>query len=141
MLKKLNFLLLPGIFLCCAQLAFSQNLEKCGHDNKALLNRAESTYLDNYLAEKLGDIDLSGKKVLFITGSAASREGSKAEYFDHIRSWNEKNSRVASSIIKLDAKEKEASGGYDLIITYWVKIFTERRQKKIIRRLAKGKEI
>ena len=118
---------------------FSQSLSACGQDDSAHLNQDESAYLQEYLQDDLKAYELKGKKVLFITGSAASRRGSKSEYFNHIRSWNEKNSRVATTISLLDEEEKEASGGYDLILGYWVKLFTDGRKRKIIRRLSKNK--
>lgn len=141
MMKKINPFLMLALFLSFTHLSIGQSLESCGTDEQALLNQAEAAYLQTYLEEKLGEIKLSGKRVLFITGSAASRAGSKSEYFDDIRSWNERNSRVATGITLLNAEEKEASGGYDIILTYWVKLFTEKRKRKIIRRLSKAKEI
>ena len=121
--------------------SYSQNLEACGKDDSPYLNQNESKYLQKYLQEGLAVYELKGKKVLFITGSAASRTGSKSEYFNHIRSWNEKNSRVATTLKILNAEEKEASGGYDIILGYWVKIFTDKRKRKILRRLSTGKAI
>ena len=136
----MKYILFSLLFIFSTSL-FSQNLGACGQDDSDHLNQEESAYLQEYLQDYLQEYELKGKKVLFITGSAASRAGSKSEYFDHIRSWNENNSRVATTVRILDADEKEASGGYDLILGYWVKLFTDQRKRKIIRRLSKDKSI
>lgn len=133
--------ILFSLLMIFSTTGFSQSLDACGMDKSAYLNGDESNYLQQYLQKDLGEYELKGKKVLFITGSAASRAGNKTEYFNHIRSWNEKNSRVATGITILSPEEKIASGGYDIILTYWVKLFTERRKRKIIKRLSKAKDI
>lgn len=111
---------------------FGQNLAECGLDNNPKLTPAESEYLNAYLTEKRNGFDFKNKKVLFATRNSGNRIGTKKEYFDYIRKWNEKNSKVATGIDILTNEQKSESDGYDVIVTYWVKVLTEKRKKKIL---------
>lgn len=111
---------------------FGQNLSKCGIDNNPKLTKSESKYLNRYLNEKRNGFDFNDKKVIFITGNSGNRIGTKKEYFDYIKEWNEKNSKVATGIDILTNEQKLESGGYDIILSYWVKVLTEKRKKKIL---------
>ena len=112
---------------------YCQNLNNCGVDNEPHLNNCESTLLNEYLKNQKGDFDFTDKKVLFVSGSSGSTIISKQSYFDGIKKYNEANSRVVTSLIPLNEKEKLDSGGYDAIVTCWVKAFggTRRVIKKI----------
>ena len=111
---------------------FGQSLVECGLDNNPKLTQAESEYLNAYLTEKRNGFDFKNKKVLFVTGNSGNRIGTKKEYFNYIKKWNEKNSKVATGIDILTNEQKSESDGYDVIVTYWVKVLTEKRKKKIL---------
>lgn len=111
---------------------FGQNLSECGIDNNPKLTQAESEYLNAYLTEKRNGFNFNDKKVIFVTGNSGNRIGTKKEYFDYIKKWNEKDSKVATGIDILTTDQKLESDGYDVIVTYWVKVLTEKRKKKIL---------
>ena len=111
---------------------FGQNLSECGIDNNPKLTQAESEYLNEYLAEKRNGFDFNDKKVIFVTGNSGNRIGTKKEYFDYINKWREKDSKIVTGIDILTTDQKLKSNGYDVILTYWVKVLTEKRKKKIL---------
>ncbi len=80
------------------------------------------------------------ERVVFITGPGATRVGNKTEYFDFIKEWNERDAKIATWIVELNDQEKIDSGGYDVIVTYWVKILTKRRQRIIIKDMKASKK-
>ena len=110
-----------------------QNLAECGIDNNPKLTQTESEFLTEYMNdEQLKNFDLSNKKVIFVTGNSALQFGTKSEYFDQIKEWNENGNKIATWVVELNENERTISGGYDVIITYWVKVLTKKRKKKII---------
>ncbi|MEL0652998.1 MULTISPECIES: hypothetical protein [Algibacter] len=127
-MKKIGTLIL----LLISSNIFGQNLSECGIDNNPKLTQVESEYLNAYLNEKLNGFDFKDKKVIFRTGNSGNRIGTKKEYFEHIQKWDEKNSKVATGIDILTNEQKSESGGYDVIVTYWVKVLTEKRKNKIL---------
>lgn len=127
-MKKIGALTL---FLISINL-FGQNLSECGIDNDPKLTQTEAEYLNIYLSEKRNGFDFKNKKVIFVTGNSGNRIGTKKEYFNHIKKWNETNDKVATGVDILSDKQKKASGGYDVIVTYWVKVLTKRRKRKIV---------
>lgn len=120
------------ILLLITTSVFAQQLSQCGIDNHPQLTQVESDFLSSYMnAQQHQGVDLSGKKVLFITGSGASRIGSKIEYFEQIKSWHEEGTKIATWLVQLNEEERLKSG-HDLIITYWVKVLTKRRKRKLL---------
>ena len=123
------------ILLLISSNIFGKNLSECGIDNNPKLTQVESEYLNVYLTEKRNGFDFNDKKVIFITGNSGNRIGTKKEYFDYIKKWDEKNARVATGIEILTEKEKMESDGYDVIVTYWVKVLTKKRKSKILKEI------
>ena len=113
-----------------------QNLSSCGIDDNPNLSTIESEFLNSYMSpdQKKG-FDFTGKKALFVTGSTGQIRGRKSVYFDGIKVLDKKGDRIATSIVALNDREKAASGGYDVIITYWVKYLPNHRKRKIIKQL------
>lgn len=112
-----------------------QNLVECGIDNNPKLIQTESEFLNEYMNDvQKKDIDFTGKTVLFITGNSAKTIGTKSKYFEHIKEWNKEGNKIATWVVELNDEQNEKinSAGYDLIVTYWVKILTERRKRIII---------
>lgn len=115
---------------------YSQRLEELGKDNHPTLTAEESQFLMTFISnEQLLGVDLTGKKVIFVTAPGGSQLGNKTAYFEEIKKYQQENRRIATSIVELDDKEKGLSGGYDVIITYWVKILTNKSKKKLLRQV------
>jgi hypothetical protein len=113
--------------------SIGQNLVECGIDNSPKLTQTESEFLTEYINDKqLKNYDLTDKKVIFVTGNSAQQFGTKTEYFDQIKESNKNENKIATWIVELNANERKICGGYDVIITYWVKILTKKRKNKII---------
>jgi hypothetical protein len=111
-----------------------QNIEDCGKDDNPLLTRTESIFLKEYLKEKVDSLDFENKRILFVTGSGGSLLGKKSDYFNDVRKWREQyNSTIASSLILLTDEEK-LEYGYDAILTQWVKVFTSKARKKVLKK-------
>ena len=121
------------IILLISLNAFGQDLNQCGMDNNPKLTRSESEFLNEYMnEEQRNEVDFTDKKVIFVTGSSGHKLGTKSDYFKNIKKWDENGNKIATWAIKLNEKEKINSGGYDVIITYWVKLLTNRKKQKII---------
>lgn len=125
------------VLLFNSYFTFAGNLDSCGLDNNPVLNKWESDFLNVYLKDTVSQFSFENKKIAFISGSAGSILGSKTEYFNDVKTWGKNDSRIATWKIILTPKEKALSGGYDAIVTYWVKVLTKRRRKKIIQQLKK----
>lgn len=107
-----------------------QQSNNCGKDNDPKINKDEASFLNSYLTDTKNGFDFSGKKIAFVTGSSGSKIGTKSEYFHEVRKWSLDNSKISTSFIILTDDEKLKSGGYDAIITYWVKILISNKWKK-----------
>lgn len=124
------------IFTIVSLHLYGQQLNNCGQDNSSTINNDEARFLNLYLADEKNKFDFSSKKIAFVTGSGGSRIGTKNEYFKEIRECNLRNSRIATSFIAFTDDEKVNSGGYDAIITYWVKIsIGDKTKRKIVDKL------
>ncbi len=115
---------------------FGQHLDECGTDNDPKLTRVESDFLNQYInQEQRKNFDFTGKKMIFVTGTSAHKMGTKSDYFDQVKKWNDDGNKIATGVFELDEQEKIVSGGYDAIITYWVKTLSKKRKKKILNEL------
>jgi len=109
-----------------------QNLNECGIDNNPKLTQTESEFLNEYMTEyNKQNFDFTNKKVIFVTGNSGNKFGTKSEYFDQIKQLNRSNDKIATWVVKLNEKEQIESD-YDVIVTYWVKVITEKRKRKIL---------
>ena len=109
-----------------------QNLNECGIDNNPKLTQTESEFLNEYMTEyNKQNFDFTNKKVIFVTGNSGNKFGTKSEYFDQIKQRNQSNDKIATWVVKLNEKEQIESD-YDVIVTYWVKVITEKRKRKIL---------
>jgi hypothetical protein len=90
----------------------------------SLLNETEGIYLNGVFGVTRKDFNFINKKVGFLTGSSGKTMGSKNYYFDMQEKHSiNKNSPIDNgSLYIFDAKQKEASGGYDAAIIYWSKL-------------------
>ncbi len=113
--------------------SYGQILDSCGIDNNPKLTIYESKYLNEYLKNQRDTFNLTGKQIIFVTGSGGSVIGEKKKYFSDIKEWNNNNLRIATELVILTSEEKIESGGYDAILTYWVMILPNK--KKIIEKI------
>jgi len=119
-----------------------QNLRECGMDNDPQLNQTEANFLNGYLNDdQRKGTDFTDKKVLFITGTKGDRFGTKSEYFDYIKEWKKKGNQIATWVVELnsDQTKKLNSAGYDVIVTYWAKLLTQKRKQIIVSEINAGR--
>ncbi len=126
-------------FFMVHTLSYGQSLDSLGMDNRPQLSRAEARYLNDYFSASRADFDFSGKKVAYVTGSAGKVLSSKKDYFEQVLKSPDP-AHMATSLVRLTAKEKQRSGGYDAVITYWVKVFMKGSKSAILRKLSKRGE-
>ncbi|MBW1299041.1 hypothetical protein [Aquimarina litoralis] len=116
----------------------AQNLSECGIDNNPKLTQNESEFLNKYMNdEQKKGFDFTNAKVVFVTGNSAQKIGTKIEYFNNIKDWNKNGNKIATWVVELNEEEKEKikSTGYDVIVTYWVKLLTKKRKQRILNEL------
>lgn len=130
MMKK-HFLIFG--LLCLSLDSTAQDLEKCGLDDNPVLTENEAVFLNKYFEEY--GIDFKGKKVAYVTRPSGTLIRGKKMFFRHVKEWKEGNDRISAQVETLTEEERKKSGEYDIIITFWVKQFTERRMRKILREL------
>lgn len=104
-------------------------------DHDEVLSEQEVILLNHLLKNLRDTFDFHGKKVAFITGSSGNRLLSKADYFNQIKPWLDAGDTPQASIVLLTEEEKDKSGGYDVLVLSWVKVFSERQKNRIIKRL------
>jgi len=103
-----------------------------------MLSTQEAQLLNFLLEQSRNTFDFHGKKIAFITGSSGSRVISKADYFNTcINPWLSDGKTPQIFMVELTEEEKNQSGGYDAFVLSWVKVFTDKRKKKVIEQLAK----
>ncbi|HZH74314.1 MAG TPA: hypothetical protein VFD91_17615 [Mariniphaga sp.] len=95
-------------------------------DHDEVLSEQEVILLNHLLKNLRDTFDFHGKKVAFITGSSGNRLLSKADYFNQIKPWLDAGDTPQASIVLLTEEEKDKSGGYDVLVLSWVKVFSER---------------
>ena len=132
-------LLIISTFLWVTGL-FAQNSDSLGIDNNPLLNPSEVELFNLLLEESRDGFDFKDKKVAFITGSNGGTLVSKSDYFKNsIIPWIEKDSEPQMFMVKLTEVEKTKSGGYDVLVLSWVKVFTPKTQERIVTQLGTDK--
>jgi hypothetical protein len=129
-------LLLTLFLSVCIAHTYAQSADQCGKDDHPLLNTSEAVFLNEYLKGKTNSFDFSGKKIFFITGNIGSKAGTKSAYFSNIRKWQEIDQKIATTLIAFTPEQKQESGGYDGVLTYWCK--TVPSTVRIIQRIKKA---
>lgn len=127
------------LFLLLGSTVFSQILvlDMSKIDNNSTLNKYESDFLNHYLKDERKQFEFTDKRIIFVTGSTGNEIRSKIDYFNEIDNWNKKyNRKIATSLYIFNDEENEESGGYDAILTYWVK--TVPNKQKIIKKVKYG---
>jgi hypothetical protein len=104
-----------------------------------ILSTKEAELLNSLLEQSRNTFDFHGKKIAFITGSNAGRILSKADYFNTcVTPWLADGKTPQIFMVELTGEEKNKSGGYDAFVLSWVKVFTDKRKKKVIEQLSKS---
>lgn len=137
-MKKLKSITTLFLILFLSTL-FAQNIEECGLDENFMLTKTESEFLNNYLKEKRNDFDFTNKKIIIVSGNAGQKIDSKKQYFKNIKSWFEKGDKISTVLITFNEEEKLKSG-CDGILTLWVKVFTKKGKRRIIKKLIVEKD-
>jgi hypothetical protein len=114
----------------------AQNIDSLGLDNSPFLNKDEVTLLNSLLEEQRNSLEFTNLKVAFITGSNGGTIVTKSDYFKNsVIPWIKDKLEPQIFMVKLTKEEKEQSGGYDVFVLSWVKVFTSKTQEKIIEQL------
>jgi hypothetical protein len=104
--------------------------------NQQYLNADEAKLL-NKLLNTSDTIHLQDKRIAFITGSSGRIILSKKSFFqENITPWVEGNVRPILSIVVLNEEERAKSGGYEVLVLSWVKVFTSFHRRRIVKKLA-----
>lgn len=103
-----------------------------------MLSTQEAELLNSLLEKSRDTFDFYGKKVAFITGPTGNRFLSKPDYFSKIRDWADTGNTPSTFMVLLTQEEKDKSGGYDVLVSFFVKGITNRQKRRIIEKLAKG---
>ena len=99
--------------------AVLNNIDKIGIDESPLLSPQEAECIRSLLSE---EIDMSGKKLAFLTGNTGSIRGNKKDFFDIIRK-NLKGGdcsrlRYFGTLYVFTLSQKKESGGYDAAVVH-----------------------
>ncbi|MEX1191560.1 MAG: hypothetical protein WEA99_06265 [Brumimicrobium sp.] len=145
-MKNLNYILSGAIFtililfMSASLFAQTTELEKCGIDDHSTLNEFEAEYFNEVFLDRRGDFDFTDKKVAYFAGSSGFTKSDKSNYFNTVKSSNSEDihewQASGTQLLLLTEKEKEFSGGYDVILVSWSKLLMNQKQrKKLIRKL------
>ena len=116
-------------------------LRNCGLNNLPTFNDSEVDFLIPYLKSDKSTEEFNNSNFLFVTGPSGSRITDKSSYFSSVKSYNSNGKSISNNIIWLDDEMRTRSGGYDAVIIYWVKRFSDKQLKKIIKKAKKQKSL
>ena len=115
----------------------AQDLDSLGINSSSTLNRQEVELLNLLLGEKRDTFNFQNKEVAFITGGTGNGILPKNVYFrSYVKPWLDKASKPQISIVQLTEEEKSKSNGYDVLVLSWVKMFTDKQRRRIVKRLS-----
>ena len=135
-MNKIIALISIGCLISCATMSQEQN---CNSNDDEFLSVQESNLLNSLLEQSQEDFNFQGKKIAFITGNKGNKIISKSEYFNTcVNPWLNDGINPQIGLVKLTEEEKKQSGGYDALVFSWVKIFTKKQKKRIIKQLSQN---
>ncbi|MBN1185163.1 MAG: hypothetical protein JXB49_22950 [Bacteroidales bacterium] len=106
------------------------------NDNKRL-STVDADLLNSLLETSRDTFDFHCKKIAFLTGSSGSKVLSRADFFNScINPWLTKGATPQIFMVLLTREEKDLSGGYDALVLSWVKVFTNRQKRRMLKKLA-----
>ncbi|UYZ63783.1 hypothetical protein [Hymenobacter weizhouensis] len=122
------------VFMLLVTLAAkAQQLDSCGLDDTPTLNHQEATYLNFFFKDTRGSFNFLNKSAVFITGSSGHTIGTKSAYFRDVSSWMADGNSIVTSYAILNVDQVNQSGGYEVILFYWVKVSPS--PKAVIRKI------
>jgi len=128
------------IFFFSTISAFGQASDSLGIDKSVTLNRQEISFLNTSLKSSRDTFDFTSKRIAFVTGSSGGKIISKQDYFlTCVKPWTDEGSTPQIFFVRLTNDERQKSGGYDVLVLSWVKVFTDRQKKNMIKQLGKIK--
>lgn len=95
--------------------AVLNNLDKIGIDDSPLLSPQEAEYIRSLVRE---EIDMSGKKIAFLTGNTGSIRGNKKDFFDNLKGGDYSRLRYLGTLYVFALSQKKELGGYDAAVVY-----------------------
>ena len=110
-------------------------LDSCGLDKNPTLNKYEVEFLDAYYKGFHDSFKFQGKTIAFLRSPGGKIVSDKVQFFNAVKDWNLKDARISTYLIVLTDEEKQNSGGYDAILTHWVKFVSNRQKKRVIKML------
>ncbi|MBO9684754.1 MAG: hypothetical protein J7502_19140 [Flavisolibacter sp.] len=125
-------------FLFFTTSVLGQTADSLGLDNYTTPTSQEADFFNSMLKDKRGEFSFVNKKIAFVTGNSGATILSKSDYFKRcVKPWIVKGNRPQILMIRLTEEEKQKSGGYDVLVLSWVKLFTDNQKRRIINRLRK----
>lgn len=118
-------------------ISLSQNIQidSCGLDNSARLNRFEVDYFKIGLGHQNIDTRaLSDYRILFLSGNLGIKASSKQHFFESSgKVWFSENDFPSMELIVLTNEEQKRIPEYDAILVTWSKIkCTEKMRKRFL---------
>ncbi|KGN78323.1 hypothetical protein HR13_08735 [Porphyromonas gulae] len=84
--------------------AVLNNLDKIGIDDSPLLSPQEAEYIRSLVRE---EIDMSGKKIAFLTGNTGSIRGNKKDFFDNLKGGDYSRLRYLGTLYVFALSQKK----------------------------------
>lgn len=87
------------------------------------LNKEEAAELNAIFAAYRNDFDFTNKRVIFFTGSSGKLRSNKEHYFRMQKKYDNTSyyNRDNGYLYIFDEDQREAVGGYDAAIVFWIK--------------------
>jgi hypothetical protein len=123
------------LFKLSGLVLFGQQVDSCGMDNSPFLNNYEAEYFNKIFENKRMDFDFKEKKVGFFFGPNGQHLGCKLKYFNEVK----EHINPQNYFVKLSESEKQDSGGYEVIVVTWSKIYKKKPTNKMVMSLKKDK--
>jgi hypothetical protein len=118
----------------------AQDLSTLGVENSDTLTIQEAELFNELLAQRRDTFNFLNKKVAFLTGSSGNKIVGKEFYFDNaVVPALERGEKPSIYMVLLKPTEKAASGGYDVLVLSWGRMFTQEQRKEIIKQLGAKK--
>ena len=137
-----NYISIFVIFLISITEIYSQNLDSLGIDNASSLNQFEAEYFNEVFKDSKGNFSFNNANVIFVTNPSGNKIIGKNEYFERlVKPWLIKGDQPQTFYSILSKDEKIRSGGYDVIVLSWVKIFTKKKKKRILKKVKKKRSL
>ncbi len=141
----MKFFVITLFLIFYSNILFSQlsEVENCGLNDSPELTIIEANYFNEVFEEKRGEFDFKNKKIAFYEGSSGTVRSNKFDYFRKLKNSNRDKDvhywqAGGTQLLILSEEEKERSGGYDVILVSWSKLYKQGKgRSKLVKRLNK----